>query len=194
MFQSTRILTLLAFTTSTLSSPNDLEKRYSCLPSVPAADCTAKATFFNACVAKNEVPVATCYNDSINVTAANPNGVPNTTTPPLEKRYSCLPTVPIDDCTAKATYFAQCTAANLVPVATCYTQSLNITASANKPVNPAPPVPTTAPNLNQRYECAADVTADECLRRKQRFDNCVANGGVVSDCYANSMLSTLSRK
>lgn len=197
MLQSTTILALLALTTSTFSAPNDLEKRYTCLPSVPAEDCTAKSNFFNACVAKNVVPVATCFANSANVTAANPNGVPNPT--PLEKRYECLPTVPVDDCTAKSKFFVQCTAAKQLPVATCYAQSLNITASVNNPVNPAHPWPaapvtTMAPAFDGEYKCAADVEEEECLKRKQRFENCVDNGGVVSDCYNNSMLPALSKK
>lgn len=143
MFQQTTFLALLALTTSTFSAPNELERRYQCLPSVPAKDCSAKSNFFN-----------------------------------------------------------KCADAKILPVATCYAQSLNITAGVNNPVNPAhpwpaalpvAPVPTTAPALDRRYECTPDVEPEECLKRKTRFDNCVANGGVVSECYNNSMLPTLSK-
>lgn len=197
MFQPTTLLTLLALTTSAFSTPNNLlEKRYQCVPSVPREDCVAKSNYFNACADKKILSVATCYAQSLNVTAANPNYVPPPGTPTttlLEKRYQCEATVPIADCSAKSAYFSRCEAAKLIPAAECYKQSLNVTAT---PVDSGKaPKPTTPTKLeDKKYQCVPNITVEECERREFRYNNCIANGVDETQCYLLSQLPTESKK
>ncbi|QDS70545.1 hypothetical protein FKW77_010395 [Venturia effusa] len=188
MFQPTNLLALLALAATTvIAAPNDLQKRFQCLPDVPVSDCSAKAGYFYACLNENKVSAAECAQNTANITASNrtPNTATNPPATPLQKRYQCLPTVSAEDCTAKSNFFSKCANANLTPVEECYAQSLNVTAQVNDQ-NTATIPPTTP--LQKRYECDPTVPVEDCTAKSEYFNKCIdAKLTPVEECYNQSL-------
>ncbi|TID16162.1 hypothetical protein E2P81_ATG09020 [Venturia nashicola] len=184
MFQPTTIFALLSLTTSTFSAPTELKKRYTCYPEVPAAECTARATWFYACEARNEPD---CLNKSLDITTADSNQVPPVT--PIQKRYTCLPTVPAVKCTAQTAYWDRCLVLKILSESECYEQAQIIEDAMNDLINPDPSPEDNS--LKKRYTCLPTEPAADCTAKSEYFNRCI-DAKILSDrqCYEQSQSVT----